>query len=638
MPPVAEESGSQQSFYTALNEGEIRLLKILPGSQDVRVACEIRTFKVQDNPGYVALSYTWGPPTQPFNQEADDVGSRPKPEIDCNGSHRISVRENLHAFLLRTRSTDSGSFFWIDAICINQDDERERSDQVKLMSTIYQSAASVHAWLGEEDDHTPRSFALIRALARICVDTGRHERVKSLKHITPNILEAAGLENSSEIYADRGHWDSVIRLFQRRYFSRTWIIQEVTFGQRIIAICGSHTINWRDITIVSEFLTVTTWTRWISKRWLVEARQPNLQSNHAVPNLLDANKGAKQAGVKDTMLYSLIRFRRFQATDPRDKVYALLGIAKDSVRGKSRFNPAYGKPTEEVYIQAAIQILEDSDDLLLLAHAEGETFRQPQHRSLPSWVPDWSCECVTGLGVTGYRRYSAAGDLQRSLVIHERAKSLVVKGIRLDDIVFAGENKQDFLRGKPCPKWLFLWNAMPKVYHTGQSRFEVLWRTLITDTAGTPPRHPAPKSYGPAYISWITSMLNAEANTGLDPTFRTAIGALTGAEISQLASNILGNDHLYDSDPKVDSEEYEVTFSHALHLRPFLTGWRYLGVGSESLREHDSIWIIPGSRVPLILREVSLGKFQVVGGAYVHGFMKGEALKTNPIYRDITIV
>ncbi|KAH6888500.1 heterokaryon incompatibility protein-domain-containing protein [Thelonectria olida] len=631
MPPVVEEARSQQNFYSALKEGEIRLLKILPGSE--RVACEIRTFKVRDNPDYIALSYTWGPPTQPFDQNADDVPSRPNPEIDCNGSHRISVRENLHAFLLRTRSTGSGNFFWIDAICINQGDKQERSAQVKLMSTIYHSAASVHAWLGEEDDHTPRSFALIRALVRICVDTGRHERVESLKHITPNMFEAAGLENSSEVYADRGHWDSLIRLFQRSYFTRTWIIQEISLGQRIIAICGSHIINWRDITIISEFLTVTAWTRWISKRWPVEARQPNLQSNHAVPNLLDANKSAKQAGVKDTMLYSLIRFRRFQATDPRDKVDALLGIAKDSVRGKIRFNPTYEKSTEEIYTQAAIQILEDSDDLLLLAHAEGETFRQ--HRSLPSWVPDWSCERVTGLGVTGYRRYSAAGDLQRSLVIHERAKSLVVKGIRLDDIVFAGENKQDVLSGKPCPKWLIIWNAMPKVYHTGQSRFEVLWRTLITDTAGTPPQHPAPESYGPAYISWITSMLNAEANTEdtLDPTFRTALGALTEAEISQLVpsseqtSNIRDNDHLYGSDPKIDSEEYEVTFSHALHLRPFLTGWRYLGVGSESLREHDSIWIIPGSRVPLILREVSLGKFQV-----------GEALKTSPIYRDITIV
>jgi hypothetical protein len=69
-----------------------------------------------------------------------------------------------------------------------------------------------------------------------------------------------------------------------------------------------------------------------------------------------------------------------------------------------------------------------------------------------------------------------------------------------------------------------------------------------------------------------------------------------------------------------------------------LTGRRYLGVGSESLLEHDSIWIIPGSRVPLILRETNLGAFRVVGGTYVHGFMKGEALESNPLFRDITII
>jgi heterokaryon incompatibility protein (HET) len=89
---------------------------------------------------------------------------------------------------LRVRSFNWTDLFWVDAICINQEDSRERSQQVKLMAAIYRSALSVCAWLGEEDEHTSRGFSLIRTLALVCVDTGRHKRVESLKYITPRLL------------------------------------------------------------------------------------------------------------------------------------------------------------------------------------------------------------------------------------------------------------------------------------------------------------------------------------------------------------------------------------------------------------------------------------------------------------------
>jgi hypothetical protein len=73
-----------------------------------------------------------------------------------------------------------------------------------------------------------------------------------------------------------------------------------------------------------------------------------------VPNLVAANKDAQQVIANNVVLYALIRFRRFGVTNPRDKVYALLGIAGESVRGKRRFDPAYEQFTEDVYSQAAV--------------------------------------------------------------------------------------------------------------------------------------------------------------------------------------------------------------------------------------------------------------------------------------------
>ncbi|KAF2193162.1 HET-domain-containing protein [Zopfia rhizophila CBS 207.26] len=639
-------------LYAALElapEDEIRLLNIPLKRQTEDIACELQVVKLRDNPKYIALSYTWGSPTSLNNEEgAEDISSKPSRLILCKAKsnspaepqplwYRIMVTENLYTFLLKARDDESHAldFYWIDTICINQKDSEERTRQVNMMAAIYQSADIVHAWLGEEDKDTGMTFQLIRALASCCTGNERHKRIEGLKDITPKALGTRELTAKLGACADISNWKSMAMLFHRRYFTRAWTIQEITLAKKMLALCGSHTIDWEDIVKVSEFLTVTSWTRWISEV------TGSHQANHAVPNILDANK------TSGNILYSLIRSRRFMSGDPRDKVYALLGVAGDSVRGKSRLTPVYGKRSvAETYTLAAIQILEDSDDLLLLSCAEGDSFHTLP--SLPSWVPDWSCSRALGLGVTGYRRYSAAATIPRTLEINESDRCLTVKGFRLDDIVSVGENKQDILSGKPFPNWLLIINAMPPIYYTGQSRFEVFWRTLITDTAGTPPCHPAPHSYRPAYVSWITSKLSACVNetaqqTG-DSTFINALGALAATEIpgSPLSSNrplsSHDNERPGDSKNSIDLDEYETTFSHARHLRLFLTSRRYLGVGSESLLEHDSIWIIPGSRVPLILREVNPSAFRVVGGAYVHGFMKGEALESNPLFRDITII
>jgi len=87
-----------------------------------------------------------------------------------------------------------------------------------------------------------------------------------------------------------------------------------------------------------------------------------------------------------------------------------------------------------------------------------------------------------------------------------------------------------------------------------------------------------------------------------------------------------------------DPGEYEALFSHSSHLRLFRTSLQFLGIGSESVLEGDSIWIVAGVRVPLMLREGTPGVFRIVGGAYVHGFMDGEALNLGQSMCDITII
>jgi len=478
------------------HDNEIRLVKVSPFQYGKDFCCDLVVIDLTNMPRYIALSYTWGPSSN--EEAADGVTSDPTNSILCNG-HAFSVTANLYNFLVRAAQSDelASNHMWIDILCINQEDLDERTQQVSLMTKIYQSAESVVAWLGEQDTGIGRAFDLMKTLGRCSKD--------ELRLITPKTLQDDAVIKLLAPCHGIECWNLLAKFFKRRYFTRVWVIQEVTLAKQVLVLCGTYSIDWDEIAKVSRFLTLTSWTNWLSRGVVLEDTDER-SSHHGVPTLLKANKRAMIQGDKNIMLWSLIRSRRFESFDPRDKVYALLGVAGNWIQGKSRYTPVYGeRSVAETYTLAAIQILEDADDLFLLTVSEGDRFKNIP--SLPSWVPDWSCARVLGLGVTGYKRFTAAGEIPRSLVIDERALSLTVSGMRLDTIISVGESKRKVLRGGSFPRWLAIFDIMPKIYHTGQSRFEVLWRTLITDTAGYPPTCPSPPHYANTFLPWIERKL-----------------------------------------------------------------------------------------------------------------------------------
>lgn len=629
--PANTLTPTSNSVYETLNlnhDKDIRLVRIHE-SKDRDVCCKLWTANLDEKPQYVAISYTWGPST---NEEFNcGISSIPTRKILCN-SHPVLVTENLYNFLKRAAENTglASKSMWIDIISINQQDDRERSEQVKMMASIYESATSVIVWLGEQDNDTGSNFDLIRRLAGLA-------RLKDqrLRRFTPRRLESQETPELLAPYKDISHWRSLVKFFQRRYFNRVWIIQEITLGRTREAISGTYRISWDDIVEVSKFFTLTSWARAIAPGGIL-ATVDSHPSYHQLPNIVEANRRTIAKSRGDTLLYSLIRARRFMAFDPRDKVYALLGIPKQGVEGKARFNPVYGnRSVAETYTLTAIQILEDSNDLLLLAHAEGHIFRTID--SLPSWVPDWSCPHIVGLGVTGYTRFDASRGLRRSLHINEENNRLTVKGMKLDDILQTAETKEEILEGQPFPRLLDLLCAIPRPYHqkkSKQSPSEVLWRSLITDTAGEDRVPPAASAYGHAFSAWFRPKLDKIRHLIEEAAFLDASGILN-ADLP-----LRSGDCLEAHADVTAAEEYETLFAHSLHLRPFLTSNQYFGIGSQSLREKDSIWIIAGSRVPLILRknETQVETFQIVGGSYVHGFMSGEALELDYFLEDIVLV
>lgn len=86
-------------------------------------------------------------------------------------------------------------------------------------------------------------------------------------------------------------------------------------------------------------------------------------------------------------------------------------------------------------------------------------------------------------------------------------------------------------------------------------------------------------------------------------------------------------DPAYLSQLAYNASLFDLHYSHAMLLRPFRTKQGFFGLGTQCLQARDSVWIVPGCRVPLIFRNVEGTRYQLVGGSYVHGFMDGEALK-----------
>ncbi|KAH8743163.1 heterokaryon incompatibility protein-domain-containing protein, partial [Hyaloscypha finlandica] len=169
----------------------IRILNIEPTSSPSPLICTLKELDLHDGATYrafTALSYRWGPPMPTRTITID--------------SHLVPIRQNLHDFLLLARD-GARCHLWIDALCINQDDDVERAEQVKMMGTIYSLASRVLVWLG------CLSFEEVHALNEI------YDFVEKV----PLIVDDDVLCKTTI----RG----LVKLLQNEYWTRKWILQEL---------------------------------------------------------------------------------------------------------------------------------------------------------------------------------------------------------------------------------------------------------------------------------------------------------------------------------------------------------------------------------------------------------------------------
>ncbi|KAK4634879.1 Heterokaryon incompatibility protein 6, OR allele [Fulvia fulva] len=215
-----------QYQHTALPEaGHIPILVLRP-SEDIGspVECDMEAVPLsREKSDYVALSYSWG-------MDADGDTSLNRSITICGKPK--AVTQNLFECLRRTRHGVGLLRIWIDAICINQTDDDEKTRQVANIAEVYANAERTIVWLDEHDrnGNDAEMFALLKCLST--ADYLKHPRAEhSWREIHGRVHVRCDLVTSSMKDLTRGETNEVVtkmlQFLKRRYFARRWTVQEV---------------------------------------------------------------------------------------------------------------------------------------------------------------------------------------------------------------------------------------------------------------------------------------------------------------------------------------------------------------------------------------------------------------------------
>ncbi|KNG44767.1 ob-fold nucleic acid binding domain [Stemphylium lycopersici] len=361
-PPSPFENIQNPLQYDPLPpDKSIRVLDLAPGSWDEPVHCSLRTVRLNaENLLYEAISYAWGDHTD-------------RKTIVCNDSV-FSTTRSLFEALQRFRRIDTIRTLWADAICINQDDTGERTSQVQLMSLIYSKASCVLIWLQHEEDDVVRS-----SLNSICRFIRRSEPLES-----ENLFyrwHGFALTSFEDIDTFDTHFypfDALYSICSAAWFRRGWILQE-------FALSCSACIYWGHAEFDPAWLFST-----ILKIDAVEYPYQCLDIFYRcvmIGSLKMSEHGLRQ---KLSFFCLLWATRKFTFSDPKDRIYGLLGLSTlecDPGSGLTFETPDYSISTRECYRRIAAKILlELKDPRVLCTVRHDASLRE----NWPSWVPDWS--------------------------------------------------------------------------------------------------------------------------------------------------------------------------------------------------------------------------------------------------------
>jgi hypothetical protein len=680
--------------YDRIAQDQVRILALKPGAREhdlngsfvVLNDCQLGTAAYQ----YVALSYNWGDGKVEDNIIIQNRKSAPIVSLkgaleDAKsvvvsapltswrgalekvmsakglGAKRLLITPNLSDALKHLREENETLYIWIDALCINQNDEIEKKEQVMKLARIYRNAYNVCIWLGSD---SPGSSVSDHAMSFI-------------RHAIDPTMHGALL--ADPVWLPK--WANLFDLLRWSWFSRRWVIQELALAKNATVHCGAHTVHWSDFQdaiaiFCRDFDSLKPGLKEQLKR-RGQTLAPGFEISRLGANLLvETTSTLFRRGRDGTYestrgLESLVcSLPNFDTSDPRDTINAFINIAKElnTCKDITTSNQLH-QPPEPDFTKDLFQIYRDfvqwvvktskSLDILCRHWALPERTTKmpttPRLVELPSWMQlvdnsafGRGAEVFHGrnagdsfVGKPGDHYYYASGhgyqhkypevyfpldepDIQAPhsslgsptvLSNTVRDMSMLVTGVCFGTVSFRNQLYNGVIPKECLEKlgWKFDWHA-EKVGDVPDQ----LWQTLVADRG--PNGTHVPHTYRRACQHCLVN-LTRNGHINID----TLLGESENSGYTR--------DYL----ERVKAATWERSFIEGCPpgLRTSINEYapqdKLVGLGPPKTKEGDLIVILYGCSVPVILRPVYRErmveqKYQFIGEAYIYGKMDGEAL------------
>ncbi|TVY65373.1 Heterokaryon incompatibility protein 6, OR allele [Fusarium oxysporum f. sp. cubense] len=608
-------------YCPLLDAAEIRLLKFLKRDVAHDLIEPLPHFalsrvSLNQSPTYLALSYVWGDPSNTLPIVVEGL------LVDVT----VNLRHALDALCVNDAVDHP---LWVDALCINQANDAEKNAQVQMMHRIYTGAATTFAWLGLGDHHSNAAIDWLWSLSTIARKDG--VRAASMAHEV--LVE--------ELYALTPLAHLTLELFQRSYWSRVWVVQELVFSHNILVVCGDRRIRLDDLREACEVLllmsgkavsvaTGNSYWPWHLFLAAVLRVRNNLIARPMMP-LAELLRRFRAGEVRNK------DYGGWFATDPRDHIFSLLNMAYDAE--ELELKPDYAKPPEEVFLETNRTLLKSG---VLYHLGRGEILSQVASQSsrmvLPSWASDFSYIPTFGSSREASSLFCAGGSLKQDPRFETRNRPddvLILHGISIGAVCAVGPSLQrtttegstgDLLmqESKDMGIWFsdfetfLLQNG---VQRTRMERTGVLWRVPSLDLE-------VQRREG---IS-DTSLRNGSLRRCTDLTFRC---------YSQLRRTYNStSETLSTRSVKKEVFRHYILWTQ-LHLKnhlAFVTENGFVGMAEKNMRVGDIVVVLLGTRFPSLLRPAEGGLYQLLEPCYVHKAMDGEVVENEGQALEFRIV
>ncbi|KAH7305636.1 heterokaryon incompatibility protein-domain-containing protein [Rhexocercosporidium sp. MPI-PUGE-AT-0058] len=653
---------------------EIRLLQLHWGSELTQINCSLEYASLIDPGPYIALSYCWGNPEATELTHAAGIAGLPPLERFIQSDKTIHVdgialkaTKNLVSALWEIRKlkrkTGDGTFtrLWVDAVCINQNDPQERSHQVRSMRQIYSRAQEVLSFVGlgrlPGGPFPNVSQDIIEAVSRLKIIHGTSDWEK--RTATPSSLGQKGNPNPKiPALETRGVADfkEYSQFFSEPYWKRAWIIQEITVGPKVTILYQGIEFLWDDTVAFFALL-----------RKSDRAQQfPQFQFLNGLDHLLEFRERFFVKRTPITLFEALNLSRKALATDPRDKIFALLGLCHDG----PTFVPVpnYRQPLESIIadMSRAMMTLNKSLDAICLRGISLKQSKTP----VPTWAPNWQRIWIGGTTVHEEMLFKSQNVGAFNPIMEGSTGSLLkVKGTRVGAVTHLTSAMRPHSRdNSPLPPrapWISLTGTLAaKIPELGNpspdvNKFQIaIWKTL---TLGLPIKATSELQSAICFSTlWMPlgrgSIHDLNLIEWIDHNAFFKIGKWTLREWSQTGklnfpSARTWTDSLFPAVSAIREEHITVdpepfidvlgqVLGSGMRLACLDTRQYFISMVHPDAQEGDKIFYLKGCTTPVVLRRTSdpdTNQYTVIGSAYLDGSQEWGGVLADTLLEDLVL-